>query len=680
VTAIILPLLLALHLICVNVAAAGPLVCLWLEIREGRGDTLAGRAGRYLAGSAVWLLLAGIALGLLMGWLLWSEEYVGALRQVRSRAWYGVWEIGFSLALMLVHAAWWFFRPNSGRWERAARCAAPLLSGTNLMYHFPPLFVVISQLSASPPASREPLTSAQFMALMLSGEVLARSTHFWLAAAAMCGVMLIGYALRLRRRGAAEDDVRRVALWGGRLALAPTLAQLGVGLWVLLALPAQVQFALLGGDPIGAALLGLSLVAALALTHQLAAVSFGDVRRESLLRAMMAMVLVVLLMSATLERTRALERKSQATVALRRCGRGRFDLPLHVLDAGLRAAFHVARGEDHLRVAKRLLVAGQAEVVALLHDRVAIVHAAEAVAAGRLAGNPMPGAFAVFEVELGVAVSGDPHRACRNAPRAAERHEQRRAGLAVALFVGQGFQRPLQLADLVADRLVHVAVDRLDDRPRLFLPRGDFFGELQNRGMPAFDLRALAQKRREFARAPRRQDEDARVGGRRDGAARDLEREQRLRGVPGREPRNADHHLPSARRNIAIGDAHARREFLPDDLHLLLGPLGGDGGIHGDARRRAVARFDDHAHLPALHDGVDKAHAKVRRFGSEGRLAGIRRPRGLPPTGASPTCMGGQDGDYQHAVGNGKRARLHETAPQSKTGLSPIKRQRYLPL
>jgi hypothetical protein len=285
-------------------------VCLWLEWREGRGDELAGRAGRYLAASAVVLLLAGAALGLLMGWLLWSEAYLAALQMVRSRAEWGAAELLFSLVLMSAHVVWWRLRPQACWWQRAARCLAPLLAGTNTLYHFPPLFVVISQLSASPTQAAAQLTSAQFKAQMFSSEVLARSTHFSLAAVAMCGLMLIGFALRLRRLGAAEDDVRRVAAWGGRLALVPTLAQLVVGVWVLVALPQAAQAALLGGDLVAAGLLGLSIVLALLLMHQLAAVAFGDARRSSLLRVMATMLLIVVLMSATLERIRHIPRDS----------------------------------------------------------------------------------------------------------------------------------------------------------------------------------------------------------------------------------------------------------------------------------------------------------------------------------------------------------------------------------
>lgn len=301
-----LPLLLAFHLMCMNVAAAGPLVCMWLEWREGRGDALAGRVGRYLALCGIVLLLVGMLLGTAMGVLLWSDSYRTAIVQVRSRVEYGVAELLFSLVLMVGHLVWWRFRPDCGRPERWLRLILPLAAGTNLLYHFPPLFTVISQLAASP--AGEPLSSAEFRARMFDNEVLARWVHFVLAAAAMCGVVLIGYAMRLGRRKADPEEVHRVALWGARLALGPTVVQMVVGLWVLLALPEPIKTALMGGDTASAVLFCVSLLSALLLMHHLGAVAFGDVERRRLVRAMVSMVVVVVLMSAMLERTRGIPR------------------------------------------------------------------------------------------------------------------------------------------------------------------------------------------------------------------------------------------------------------------------------------------------------------------------------------------------------------------------------------
>jgi hypothetical protein len=298
-------LVFALHLLCVNVSTAGPLVCLWLEWREGRGDELAGRAGRYLAGLSLTLLVLGGVLGLLLGYLLWTPGLREALLRLPSKIYFGVWELVFSLVCMGLHLLWWRAAPSCSRWLRVGRSLLPLLAGTNLLYHFPVLFVVIAQIANSASPAGDVIDASAFRQRMLDGEVLARAAHFTLASFAVTGVALFGFALRIARRGADESDVNRVAAWGGRIALVTTLLQIPAGIWVLFQVPADVQSRLLGGDLLGAALLALSIVAALMLLHNLAAVAMGDAQRGVLIRSMTMMVLVVVLMTGTLQRSRS---------------------------------------------------------------------------------------------------------------------------------------------------------------------------------------------------------------------------------------------------------------------------------------------------------------------------------------------------------------------------------------
>ena len=65
-----------------------------------------------------------------------------------------------------------------------------------------------------------------FRRAILDPEVFSQFLHHVLASFAVVGVAMMGYALRVERRGGAADDVRRVAIWGGRTALVPTLLQL----------------------------------------------------------------------------------------------------------------------------------------------------------------------------------------------------------------------------------------------------------------------------------------------------------------------------------------------------------------------------------------------------------------------------------------------------------------------
>src|SRR5215213_1093926 len=72
---IAISLLLAAHLLCVNIAAGGPLLAAWLDLRGVRGNAIAASAGRSLAGTALAALLGGGLLGFVIGWLKWTSAY-----------------------------------------------------------------------------------------------------------------------------------------------------------------------------------------------------------------------------------------------------------------------------------------------------------------------------------------------------------------------------------------------------------------------------------------------------------------------------------------------------------------------------------------------------------------------------------------------------------------------------
>ena len=294
-----------LHLLCVNVAAAGPLVAAVLDGCEGRGNALAGQAGRYLAWWATLLLLPGGLLGMAVGALLWNPTYYAVLQRLPSKIYFGVWEVVFSLVLMAIQVAWWKARPNALAWERGARIFVAILASTNLLYHFPVLFGVIESITTGPTPLGDEINSATFRTFLAEPQLLARVAHFLLAAIANCGIMLLGLALRMQRQKANSEAAQRVATWGGRLALIPTLLQIPTGLWLTATLPAFLQGDVTGGDAITCLLFLVSLAAAFGLLQVLAAISIGDVERPKLIRAMILMVVIVLLMSGVLQRLRA---------------------------------------------------------------------------------------------------------------------------------------------------------------------------------------------------------------------------------------------------------------------------------------------------------------------------------------------------------------------------------------
>jgi hypothetical protein len=293
-------LLLTAHLLCVNVAAAGPLVAMWLDWREGRGDKLCGTAGRFLTWESLALLAVGACLGLTIGWMQWDQAYRRAILQFDRRVFFAVWELAFSLGLMTMAAVWWTMILESRPLGRGVRMFLQFLAGTNLLYHFPLLFIVISDVSTAEASLSKSVDSADFRSLIVTGSVMSRAVHVCLASFAVTGVALIAHSEWLQRRGTA--DAARIAVWGGRLALVVTILQLPVGVWLLSQLPSRGQRLVLGGDPIATSLLGISILLALWLMHLLAAIALGDTTRKNTRLSVAVMVVTVLLMSGVLVR------------------------------------------------------------------------------------------------------------------------------------------------------------------------------------------------------------------------------------------------------------------------------------------------------------------------------------------------------------------------------------------
>src|SRR5262245_15994580 len=124
-----------------NAAAGGPLVAAWLDWRAARGDAGAAEAARYLGRHAISGLCVGALLGLAIGWLSWNADYQSLwLGPLSYKLRWAVIEAGFSLVLIV---GWWLWlpaRPGATTWAMVTRGIIALLSSTNLLYHFPPLF------------------------------------------------------------------------------------------------------------------------------------------------------------------------------------------------------------------------------------------------------------------------------------------------------------------------------------------------------------------------------------------------------------------------------------------------------------------------------------------------------------------------------------------------------------
>ena len=301
--------LLTSHLVCFNISAAVPLLCIWLAWSGSAvGDDDRSRAGRQLAGDAVAALLLG---GLLGGGLVALHWQVGSTRlfevagQLGSRMIFGAWEFLFSLVLMAIYFLWWPSLTRARWWQRACHALLAVLAATNLLYHFPPLFTILSQLRTTDFVSQRVVDSAAFRSLLVSPEVAVPTIHYWLASLATACVYVQCRCVGLVRPRAMTQEKERRIVVTARMTLAVTLLQIPGGVWLVMVLHPSQQALLLGGDLWSGAAFVAALVAVFGLLHQLAAIAGGEVRRAAVLKAAVLLLLVIGLMTFTLVGIRA---------------------------------------------------------------------------------------------------------------------------------------------------------------------------------------------------------------------------------------------------------------------------------------------------------------------------------------------------------------------------------------
>jgi len=297
--------ILAVHLMAVNLASAGPLVAVWLEWRGSRtGQDLLSAAGRTLARLALLGLVIGVTLGvgmLLIAWGGGDEQLRSMLETVPAmRWWYVGGEILFSGGCLFAY--WWYWDRLAGRrvWHRVLG----IVAGTNLLYHFPLLFTALSVKMSRFQLRDLELDRQLYKTLMFDPEVFSRVMHHWLAAFAVAGAAVIAIGLRLKRPTPEEReaDSTRLIGTGSRIALLATVTQLPVGVWVLLQTPTASRENVLGGDSVTTVLFGVSILLALSLLQSLFNLAMGEITRGAAYRTIVQLVVVICLMTAVLGR------------------------------------------------------------------------------------------------------------------------------------------------------------------------------------------------------------------------------------------------------------------------------------------------------------------------------------------------------------------------------------------
>jgi hypothetical protein len=299
-------LVMGAHLLCVNVAAVGPLFCIAFEMRAGRSPQGgADIVGKWLAYLCCKLLIIGILLGLVLvgiKWLRGGAAFFSALERVPSnRLWWGAAELAFYLACVLTYAAFWqLLCVGRRRWLHRALALA---AATNLMYHFPPLFAVIHRLAAGD-GKTVAIDKAEFLRLTMQPEIVAVVAHHLIAGFAITGLVIMLRSRRLLDELGGGMEDRQVELTGcirraARTALVASLLQIPVGVWVLFAIPPQAREQVLGGSDLYAtALFVFSMLAAMAALYALALVAVGESDRKTVRASAIRLMFVVFAMTA----------------------------------------------------------------------------------------------------------------------------------------------------------------------------------------------------------------------------------------------------------------------------------------------------------------------------------------------------------------------------------------------
>src|SRR5262245_4363478 len=160
-------------------------------------------------------LVGGGLLGLAIGWLKWAPAYRALWTGPLSyKLHWGAAEIVFSLAMALIYWLLVSGKGGNSTGSRVGRVVVDLLNGTNVLYHFPPLFIVAGRLDTFGHVPSGIIRGSQFRQLAWSGEVPALVFHFAFASVAVAGVMLMGLALRWMRQDQPPADIAKVAVWG----------------------------------------------------------------------------------------------------------------------------------------------------------------------------------------------------------------------------------------------------------------------------------------------------------------------------------------------------------------------------------------------------------------------------------------------------------------------------------
>lgn len=296
---------LAFHLLSMNLASALPLFAIVAQFLGHREDPAASlAAARRCVRISIHSLLGGILLGLVAAGLMWvagERAFFDVLPRFLYKIHWGIAELVFSIICLGLYL---YSLPSTGPLKSGRQwwlATLALLSATNLLYHFPPLFTTIRMVADAPAKFPEQIGAKEFRAIWTTSHAVPMLVHFALASIAASGIYLW---LHLTRSTTATEPLarptRRLAQTSVAIALSVTAAQLLVGIWLLLSVPVLTQHRLMGNDLVGTLSLLTSIMLAFGLMHHLSAAAFGNLDSKQAKRSMLLLVAIVIAMTATL--------------------------------------------------------------------------------------------------------------------------------------------------------------------------------------------------------------------------------------------------------------------------------------------------------------------------------------------------------------------------------------------
>lgn len=295
-----------LHLLVIAVAAAGPLLCIPLNAKQLNRKDLTERdaywtLGTTLSRHANRALIIGSLFGLIVAGIIWNDDFHQRCHVLKSRFMYAGIEWVFSCVLLLITHRWWSKRPD-GLKSFVFRSLLIVLATTNLLYHFPIIFMLVHEIPdnvvADLVSSGTELSRQQFYEYAFSSSMLARWLHI------VVSMLMISFAylamISLRFAGDTNDVARetavRIVRWSARNMLIMLFAQIGLGLMALMTM--KNSRLVMGGDVMVTALFGGAMCLLLLQIQQWTALMSRKIDPQAVARAVTTLIALFSCMTA----------------------------------------------------------------------------------------------------------------------------------------------------------------------------------------------------------------------------------------------------------------------------------------------------------------------------------------------------------------------------------------------